>query len=65
VYPDRLADARKLLAGFEPELSEAGMGTIAEIFDADAPFTPRGCISQAWSVAEVLRAWVKTTAVRS
>jgi predicted glycogen debranching enzyme len=60
VYPDRVPEARKLIAGFEPELSEAGMGTIAEIFDADPPFTPRGCISQAWSVAEVLRCWVKT-----
>lgn len=60
VYPNRTAEARKLLAGFESELSDAGMGTIAEIFDADPPFTPRGCISQAWSVAEVLRCWVKT-----
>ena len=32
------------------------MGTISEIFDAEPPFTPRGCIAQAWSVAEVLRA---------
>jgi glycogen debranching enzyme len=30
------------------------------VFDAEAPFTPRGCIAQAWSVAEVLRCWVKT-----
>lgn len=65
VYPDRTADARKLLARFEPELSEAGIGTIAEIFDADPPFTPRGCISQAWSVAEVLRCWLKTASVNS
>ncbi len=35
--------------------STAGLGTIPEIFDGDAPHTPRGCISQAWSVAEVLR----------
>jgi predicted glycogen debranching enzyme len=60
VYPDKLQEARELLAGFEPHLSEAGLGTIAEIFDADAPFTPRGCIAQAWSVAEVLRCWLKT-----
>jgi predicted glycogen debranching enzyme len=65
VYPDRVSDAHKLIAGFEPELSEAGMGTIAEIFDADPPFTPRGCISQAWSVAEVLRCWVKTASAES
>ncbi len=36
-------------------LSEAGIGSISEIFDGDAPHHPRGCISQAWSVAEVLR----------
>ena len=38
-------------------LTNAGLGSISEIFDGDAPFTPRGCIAQAWSVAEVLRAW--------
>jgi predicted glycogen debranching enzyme len=60
VHPGDHAGARALLKGFESELGEAGLGTIAEIFDADPPFTPRGCIAQAWSVAEVLRAWVKT-----
>ena len=40
--------------------SEACIGSISEIFDAEEPFTPRGCIAQAWSVAEVLRCWVKT-----
>lgn len=34
-------------------------GSIHEIFDADPPYTPRGCMSQAWSVAEILRAWVE------
>lgn len=34
-------------------------GSIHEIFDAEAPFIPRGCMSQAWSVAEILRAWVE------
>ena len=33
------------------------LGTASEIFDGDAPFTPRGCIAQAWSVAEILSAW--------
>jgi glycogen debranching enzyme len=33
---------------------------MSEIFDAEAPFSPRGCIAQAWSVAEVLRALIKT-----
>jgi glycogen debranching enzyme len=36
------------------------MGTISEIFDAEPPFTPRGCIAQAWGVAEFLRCWMKT-----
>jgi len=34
-----------------------GIGTLAEIFDGDPPFTPRGCIAQAWTVGEVLRAF--------
>jgi len=41
-------------------LSEACVGSISEIFDADAPYVPRGCIAQAWSVAEVLRCLLKT-----
>ena len=44
------------LNAFLTHLSDCGMGTIAEIFDADSPYEPRGCIAQAWSVAEVLRA---------
>jgi glycogen debranching enzyme len=42
-------------------LAEAGIGSISEVFDAEPPFRPRGCIAQAWSVAEVLRALVKTS----
>ncbi len=34
-------------------------GSIYEIFDGSPPYTPQGCISQAWSVAEILRAWVE------
>jgi predicted glycogen debranching enzyme len=60
VNPGDLAGARECLAGFEHHLSDAGVGTISEIFDAEEPFCPRGCIAQAWSVAEVLRAWLKT-----
>jgi predicted glycogen debranching enzyme len=48
--------ARLWLAAFHSHLSEAGLGQISEIFDGDAPHTPRGCIAQAWSVAELLRA---------
>jgi predicted glycogen debranching enzyme len=47
------------LAAFQTHLSEAGLGHISEIFDGDAPHTPNGCIAQAWSVAEVLRALVE------
>jgi glycogen debranching enzyme len=39
---------------------QGAIGTISEIFDAEAPFQQRGCIAQAWSVAEALRCWVKT-----
>jgi predicted glycogen debranching enzyme len=59
VYGDP-ASARALLDGFQAHLTEAGIGSISEIFDATPPFTPRGCIAQAWSVAEVLRCLVKT-----
>jgi predicted glycogen debranching enzyme len=59
VYADK-KKARAMLMGFEAHLREAGIGTISEIFDAEAPSTPRGCIAQAWSVAEVLRAYVAT-----
>jgi predicted glycogen debranching enzyme len=52
------AGARRLLEPFADHLRDAGMGTIGEIFDSDPPHTPRGCLAQAWSVAEVLRAWL-------
>ncbi|MEK7857118.1 MAG: amylo-alpha-1,6-glucosidase, partial [Acidobacteriota bacterium] len=45
----------EILSGFAAHLSEAGIGQISEIFDAEPPFNPRGCFAQAWSVAEVLR----------
>ena len=48
--------ALSLLNNMRAHLREAGVGTISECFDGDAPHTPRGCIAQAWSVAEVLRA---------
>ncbi len=49
-----------MVRGFATELDDAGIGFISEIFDAEEPHAPRGCIAQAWSVAEVLRCWVKT-----
>ncbi len=48
---------RHLLEAFRDHLGQAGLGSISEIFDGDAPHAPRGCIAQAWSVAEVLRLW--------
>ncbi len=59
-HPDDKAGARQLLSGFEAHLGEAAIGSISEIFDAEPPFTPRGCVAQAWSVAEVLRCLLKT-----
>jgi predicted glycogen debranching enzyme len=53
------ATASGLLAEFGEHLKDAGLGHVSEIFDADAPHEPRGCIAQAWSVAEVLRAAVE------
>ena len=63
VHPDDVVGARRFLDGFVPELDRFGLGTIGEIFDAQEPYTPRGCIAQAWSVAEVLRCWVRTANV--
>jgi glycogen debranching enzyme len=47
--------ARRFLTAVSAHLDEACVGSISEIFDAEEPYTPRGCIAQAWSVAEVLR----------
>ena len=47
------------LSTFQDHLSEACLGHVSEIFDGDAPHVPRGCVAQAWSVAELLRATVK------
>ena len=60
LHPGDLAGARQFLTGFEGAMEEGAVGSISEIFDAEAPFTQRGCIAQAWSVAEVLRCWAKT-----
>jgi glycogen debranching enzyme len=60
VHPDDRAGAREALSGFEAHLGEYCLGTIGEIFDAEPPYTPRGCVAQAWSVAEVLRALALT-----
>ncbi len=43
------------IEGFADHLKDAGLGQVSEILDGDPPHTPRGCIAQAWSVAELLR----------
>lgn len=52
------AIAQEWLEPMAQHLKAHGLGSGSEIFDGDAPMTPRGCIAQAWTVAEVLRAWV-------
>jgi glycogen debranching enzyme len=49
--------AKAFLTSLQAHLEEAGVGYCSEIFDADPPHRPDGCIAQAWSVAELLRAW--------
>jgi predicted glycogen debranching enzyme len=44
---------------FDIGIQQAGLGTISEIYDADQPNLPRGCIAQAWSIAEPLRAYIE------
>ncbi|MEH2220717.1 MULTISPECIES: amylo-alpha-1,6-glucosidase [unclassified Nostoc] len=55
--PDR---SRQFLEPMANHLTAHGLGSLSEIFDGDAPMTPRGCIAQAWTVAEILRAWFAT-----
>ncbi|MEP7149404.1 MAG: amylo-alpha-1,6-glucosidase [Acidobacteriota bacterium] len=55
VNPDSEARVTEMFSGFQLHLTEAGIGQISEIFDAEPPHAPRGCPAQAWSVAEILR----------
>jgi predicted glycogen debranching enzyme len=52
--------ARRTLDGLVEHLGQACIGQVSEVFDAEAPFTPRGCVAQAWGVAELLRALLVT-----
>ncbi|MCL4486928.1 MAG: amylo-alpha-1,6-glucosidase [Chloroflexi bacterium] len=56
VYGDR-AHARSLLEPLRAQFGDGGIGTLNEIFEGEPPYLPVGCIAQAWSVAEALRAW--------
>jgi predicted glycogen debranching enzyme len=58
-YWRRFAFEKFLQPLFLEETYRAGLGTLSEIFDGDPPHSPKGCISQAWSVAEPLRAFVE------
>ena len=58
LHPDDLQGAENLLHAFGDHLAEDAVGSISEIFDAEPPYVPRGCVAQGWSVAEVLRAYV-------
>ncbi len=63
VYKDA-ARAASFLEPMADHLRVHGLGSASEIFDGDPPFTPQGCIAQAWTVAEVLRAWLATTLLK-
>jgi predicted glycogen debranching enzyme len=56
---ESLEKMRILLEGFDAHFEIAGVGSISEVFNGDYPHAPGGCIAQAWSVAEVLRAYVE------
>lgn len=56
VYSDP-ARAFTFLEPMAQHLLASGLGSVSEIFDGDAPFIARGAFAQAWSVAEILRAW--------
>jgi glycogen debranching enzyme len=56
------AEAISFLEPMFGQIRAAGLGTAGEIFDGDPPFTPNGCVAQAWTVGETLRAWRAITA---
>ncbi|MFL5394111.1 MAG: amylo-alpha-1,6-glucosidase, partial [Myxococcales bacterium] len=59
VHPEETKEARRCLDGLFDHLDEACLGNVSEVFDAEAPYAPRGCIAQAWGVAEVLRSYLR------
>jgi glycogen debranching enzyme len=62
--PSTLKQARSFLDGISAHVKEACLGQVSEIFDAEAPHTPRGCYAQAWSVAEPLRALIEDLGIQ-
>jgi predicted glycogen debranching enzyme len=64
VYGERAA-ALRILEPLGRHIHAYGLGTVGEIFDGDAPFAPRGCIAQGWTVAELLRVWHHVVALHA
>jgi len=63
VHPEDAAGARQWMDPLLAHVIDGGcVGSVSEIFDAEPPFTPRGCFAQAWSVAEIARLVVKLAA---
>ena len=60
VHPGDRATARGFLRGLVDHLGDACIGSVSEVFDAEPPFSARGCVAQAWGVAELLRALLAT-----
>ena len=59
-HPDDTEGARRFVEPSMAHLDAGCVGSVSEIFDAETPYVPRGCIAQAWGVAEWLRAWERT-----
>jgi glycogen debranching enzyme len=60
-------NAQQAMSFLEPmfgQIKSAGLGTLSEIFDGDPPHVPNGCIAQAWTVGEMLRAWKNVAAAQ-
>lgn len=60
VRPSDIEGARRALDGLIAHLGDGCVGTIGEVFDAEDPYTPGGCVAQAWGVAELLRCLLVT-----
>ena len=65
VHPDDTRGAQRAIEGLLAHLGDACIGSISEVFDAEPPYTPGGCIAQAWGVAELLRCLVRLAQNRS
>jgi glycogen debranching enzyme len=63
VHPEERAGAARFLEGLVANLGDACLGSVSEIFDAEPPYAARGCVAQAWGVAELLRALLLTSGV--